>query len=230
MLLRFIWCIFLPTLCFCDLSLQENIKKSQPGDYAIYEVDKTTCAIIIKKISLPFVTVVEINSPKKNIKKPRQWIENGAEGNTSWLEYTVDIESIRIIDCYSRSQKSQVLMNKEDSFFLKLLELKFTHLQAENRKKIGPEPLSGEIDRRKVWSPPVLINAKRLKNVNVRAYGAKWPTDNSYLSGKQIHCYFSSALENFYLPYWIQLTDESEAAFNIRATDHGKFISLPENH
>jgi hypothetical protein len=71
------------------------------------------------------------------------------------------------------------------------------------------------------------VNGKKLDGIVFDAFEAKWPQDNTELSGKSVCLYFDRD-EKVTLPCWIQV-DNGEMAASLRAVDSGHKLP-PSNH
>ncbi|MBI5274578.1 MAG: hypothetical protein HY860_05950 [Chlamydiales bacterium] len=204
--------------------MDDRLASAKNGDFVVFQINQLITLIVIKKIEKERLYIEEICIPNTNhsIKDWKRWVEQKAPGHTSWISYQIDLTNKKINDAYSLTQKSKIALSAEDSFILKLFELSFDLIPDKNRRKIGPEPMDGSLDTRKIWTPLLVMEGKKISSPIIEATTATWPKDNSELSGKKIECYFFQEKDSFPLPFWIQITDDSEARFNIIGIDCGK--------
>lgn len=209
------------------LSLKEKFKVGESGDFIVTERDKTYTIYLFRSLEGSLLGLDEISMPshkkrKKIVWKP--WLEAGAKGATSYLQYTIDIDTQTVKKCYSKTRNAYVPVEGSDSLLLTLLTLDLKRIPLSERKKIGPPQNAGP-DMRKIWNPPHIINGKTLKFPRFGAYDATWPKDTTELSGKQIELYFDQKNPTFPFPYWIQISDWSNT-FKMRIVDSGRNVSF----
>jgi hypothetical protein len=213
-----------------NLTLKDKIKKATQGDFVVTYKNKTYTLLLVQKSNAESIILSEISIPKNKItfKKNfswKKWIDEDAPNNISFHIYEVDLNKNKIVKCFSISQNKWIFLS--DSFFYKLLSLPLKKLSLEKRKKIGPEPLNEEMDKRTIWSPPMIIDKKKRKKAKFDVFRTKWPKDASSLSSKVIYLYFD-AQSDFPFPFWIEL---STGNFDImlKVVDSGKGLTLKKN-
>jgi hypothetical protein len=130
----------------------------------------------------------------------------------------VDLQEKEIVEAYSFSRASW-LSQPNDNFLATLLRLPLTPLPKERWRRIGPAPLEGEMDLRKVWTPPLVVEGKQVTTGLFDAYETTWPEDNSELSGKGIQLYFDRE-KIIPLPCWMQI-DAGHITASLRVIDSG---------
>jgi hypothetical protein len=205
----FLIILFIPFFVFGN-TFKDKLQNAKVGSYIITYQNKTYSLLVVDKVSANQITISEINFIKskfKEIKSWKKWLDNGAQGNQSYISYTIDLEKNKIIDCYSHLRKAKLSINNDALPLSKLLTMPLTRIKNEDRRKIGPSPRFGEMDTRKIWSPPMIINGEKIKNANFDAFETFFPEDNSELSGKNIHLYFDKE-NKFPFPFWIQINTD----------------------
>lgn len=116
-------------------------------------------------------------------------------------------------------------LSSRDSLFSTLLQLPLKPIPEEKRRRIGPPPLSGEIDLRQVWEPPLVFEGKKKENARFNVFETVWPQDGSELAGKTISLFFDQ--ENIFpLPFWIQM-ETPHATAQVRTIDAGRNFTSP---
>jgi hypothetical protein len=156
----------------------------------------------------------------------KEWIAKGAPGHTSWVLYTVDLKKNRLKECYSFSNKTWISLENSEDFLSRLLTLPLAKMLREERRRIGPPPLAGEVDRRSVWNPPILIEGKKNEKSSFDVFKAKWPDDGTLLALCTIELYFDATRPTFPFPYWVEIKSP-HYAMPIRAIDSGVAIQSP---
>ena len=88
----------------------------------------------------------------------------------------------------------------------KLLNLKFTLIPENARKRVGPRASSGR-ESRPLWQPRMIVDGQPINGVLFDAWRTRWPADGSELSGKMIEVYLPKDTERYpaYFPYWLQI-------------------------
>jgi hypothetical protein len=215
--------------------LIDRMKYGQNGDYLVSEFNKMITLLSIRSITSDSFVLEEISIPSQSLKNHpsswAEWVRNKAPGHTSWSMTEIDLKSGEIIECYSFSRSSWIQLSSKDSFFSHLIQLPLQPLSADKQPRIGPPPPPGELDVRKIWTPPFCFEGKKRGNPLFDAYEATWPQDGTDLSGKTVILYFDRETR-FPLPFWIQI----EAAYgtaSMHAIDSGRklpspFASLPK--
>lgn len=173
----------------------------------------------------------EITVPAYRIKKEgfswKEWVGRGGEHHTSWTMYEIDLSKGKIREHYSFSKKGWLDVQLSDNILSVLLSLPFHLVEEKDRRKLGPPPNPGSLDRRSIWHPPLVIDGAFIREVPFDAWRAIWPKDGSELAGKRIEMYLPSE-DRYpsYYPYWLQISG-SFASAKIRVIDSGSQISSP---
>lgn len=220
----FLFIASFPLLFGADLQLKERLQKAKPGDFIVTEANKMITVLSIRSITPASLILEEISAPLQNLQqRPASWpawVEAKAPGHTSWSMIEIDLQNGQVIECYSFSRSTWVRLSQKESLFATLLQLPLKNLPQDKRRKIGPAPLAGEPDHRKIWNPPLVFDGKKIANPRFEVYETTWPEDGTELSNKEISIYFDKE-KKFPLPFWIQV-ETSHATAALRTIDSGK--------
>ncbi len=166
------------------------------------------------------------------------WYDEGSFSSLSTTEIEIDATSHEFQE--KNLGEKQIEEDSTLSYFLKTLfsnKVKVKLLFDSQRRKIGPTPLPGEIDVRKVWQPPLpLIHGKTFtpdkKAYKIDAFEIEWPQDGSDFEGKSAVAYYYSPLtkeidntSHFLscLPIWLE--SKGKTLFIFRLIDCRKGLS-----
>lgn len=214
-----------------ELILKENLQLAQPGDYLVISASKTQTLMHIHSKRNQFLSIEEITVPsnKSPSKNWKEWIQQGAPGNTSWVMYDIDLSSGEMTRYYSFSKKNWFEIPEADNFLYKLLNLKFVDIPDNARKRIGPKSDFGP-DMRSVWQPSMVVEGQTIKGIKFDAWRTKWPKDGSELSSKVIEVYLPSDSQRYpaYFPYWLQIQGTIGKA-KVRIIDSGSHLQSPRS-
>lgn len=215
-------------------NLKERLKKAQKGDYIIAKANKMTVLLAIRFFNETTIILEEITAPDHQLKKQPdswpEWIQKRAPGHTSWSMVEIDMKTGQVLECYSFSRGAWIQTSNKESLFASLLNLPLKKVEEKERRRVGPPPLEGEEDRRKIWEPNLIFEGKKINSPKFEVFEATWPQDETEISGKKVSMFFD---QNFFfpLPFWIQV-DSSHASAIFRVIDSGKklpsfYKSLP---
>lgn len=224
--------LFFITLFFASsltaLSLKDKLVKGEVGDYIITEQNRLCSLIRIHTLTLEKLIIEEISFPEasrpKNIK---EWLISGAKGHTSWSLIEINLSKTSVESCFSFTKNAWLVWSADDSFLLKILDIPFSPILDQERRRIGP-PVAEGLDTRKIWNPPLFFEGKKESSPQFSPFRLIYPKDGSLLSGKRIELFFNNRGDNFPFPYWGQITDESDAALKFRVIDSGRNLSSPK--
>ncbi len=107
-----------------------------------------------------------------------------------------------------------------------LLTLPFRPSRDNERKRVGPPPMPGEIDRRKLWKPQRILEGKKTKMTEYEVLRTKWPSDKTRLAGCIIEVYLDVNQPNFPFPYWMEI-QSPHYTFKLNTVDSGRGIQSP---
>ena len=222
--------IFLPLLAFCNNTFKDKLNLLQDGDYTVVLEKKIFYLYVVTKkensnIYLDEMTILKDDA--KDIKSFKNWAEKDLKKCSSHITYLIDLKNNKITDCYSRTRKTKIKIQNSDLFLTTLMKLYLKKIPDEKRQRIGSPPLNDEMDRRKIWYPPVKIDGILNKNLKLDSFETFWPKDKSDLSEQNVNLYFD--MENkFGFPYWIQInTTNFRVIFQV--VDSGKNLKILKN-
>jgi hypothetical protein len=210
--------------------LKERLKKAKSGDFFVAESNKMISILAIRSITAHSLILEEITVPASSL-NPRptswsDWIKKRAPGHTSWSMIEIDLQNHQMLECYSFTRSAWMQLSSQDSLIPILLSLPLAAVPESSQRRIGPAPMDGEADNRKIWKPPLVIHGLSMANTEFSVYEADWPKDSSQLSGNKVSLYFDRANHTPF-PVWIQI-DTSHATASLRVIDAGK--GLPSLH
>jgi hypothetical protein len=217
-------------LTVSEASLQERFSRATPGDYVVTAQEGHYSLLLIRAISQERLSLEEISVPAKHIDLKRlnwkKWVGEKAPGHTSWVVYEIDRSSAQLISCFSYSKNGWLYLDESEQFLTRLMRLPLEKIPETQRKKIGPQPLPGETDRRAAWNPPLVIEGKKVAKPIFETMRTKWPDDGSKLALCTIELYFSQADPTFAFPYWMEI-QSPHYAFKVRTIDSGRHLISP---
>jgi hypothetical protein len=206
-------------------SLKDKIIKGSSGDYVVAEQMGTYAVLLIRSLSDRYLLLEEIDVPTLNHDAEgswKEWISQDAPGHTAWVSYLIDLEQNKLIECYSHSKAAWLYADDPNNFFTRLMTLSLEKTPLDKRKRIGPPP-TGEEDHRALWTPAVIFEGKKIEKPSITAWSARWPYDNSIISGCEVELYFSG----FSFPYWIEIKSPHYKAA-VRTIDSGREMKSPK--
>lgn len=216
------------SLLFGADPFKERLEKAKSGDYMVAEANKTITLLAIRSHTPDSLVLEEISAPVSNLKKMpaswAEWVKEKAPGHTSWSMIEIDLSTGQILECYSFSRSAWVHVSQNESLIATLLHLPLKTIASHERKRIGPPPLNGDPDFRKVWNPPLIFEGKKVENALFDVFETTWPKDNTELSNQQVTLYFDRE-KRFPLPFWVQV-DTSHATAALRTIDSGKNLPV----
>lgn len=212
--------------------LRENMLKAEPGDYIVASQNKNFVVLMIYAKDGPILTIEEATIPENrvpsNFQSWKTWLADGAQGNTCWIRYRLNVQTGQMLEAYSFTRKSWFHFAHGDNILGKLIYLDFQFIAEKDRKKAGAQPGMGIADRRPMWQPRLVVEGQQLRGVPFNGWKSRWPNDNSDLSGKQIEIYLPIASNIYpsYFPYWLEVQGMTGSA-KVRIVDSGKGIKSP---
>lgn len=209
--------------------MKERLEKAKSGDYIVTEANKMITLLAIRSHTSDALILEEISAPVSNLKQMpaswAEWVKAKAPGHTSWSMIEIDLQSGQVLECYSFSRSAWVQVSQNESIMATLLDLPLKPVASDERKRIGPPPLNGEPDFRKIWNPPLIFERKKVENAHFDVFQTTWPKDGSELSNQQVILYFDQE-KRIPLPFWIQV-DTAHATAALRTIDSGKNLPAP---
>ncbi len=207
-------------------TVKDRFLESNPGDFVVFVHDKYMTLLLIDESSPKNLVIEEITAPSSVLKviggNWQNWIDNNAPQSTSWTTTKISLENDTIEYVYSFSNNKLYPQENTVSFLPTLLSQNLIPIPFNMRKLSGPEPLEGETDFRKVWTPKITFNGKNIEG-QVSAYSIIWPKDDSDLSEKKVDLYFSDKALKFF-PYWVEIQGKF-AKVKLFVIDSGKGLS-----
>ncbi|MEC7838805.1 MAG: hypothetical protein VX777_02055 [Chlamydiota bacterium] len=214
--------------------LKENFTKAKVGDFIVTSQNKMFSILHVKDKSSDSLVLEEITAPGNKIPRNkytwREWVENDAPGNTSWVIYHLNTDTGNIDGSYSYTKNTWFKLREDDNFLSKLLSMEFYHVPHSERKRVGPRGASPAMRQsRQIWQPRMIVNGQVIPNVNFEAWKARWPKDGSELAGKLIEVYLPEESDRYpsYFPYWLQISGMIGKA-KIRIIESGGDLVSPK--
>jgi len=214
------------------LSLKDNLKRAQTGDYIVTSQSKTYTLLHIVSKNSNLLTIEEVSVPGSQLNLTNfswaDWLRNGAPNHTCWMSYTIDTNSGQMQDSYSYTNNAWYRVKMKDTYLPTLLKLNFTPISERERKKVSSPLSEGGTGGKVTWNPPMIVGGKRIPNVRFDAWRAYWPKDNSELSDKIVEVYLPQESERYpaYFPYWLQVSGVVGSS-QMRIIDSGSGLVIP---
>lgn len=217
------------TVVFCEqaeMMLRDNLVKAKPGDFLVTAQNKNYTVLLIRSKENNLLNIEEITVPMSRIPNEgfswRNWVQQGAQGNTCWLMYTIYLPTGTLQQVFSFTKNEWVVIPQSQNFMSTLLNLRLKQIPFDERKKVGPPPASDSPDRRTDWQPRLVVDGQTIKGVVFESWRTKWPKDGSELSGKIIEVYVPKENDKYpsYFPYWLQVSGVIGNA-KVRIVDSG---------
>lgn len=220
---------FISLGAFLDASLylRDNLKKAKAGDFIVTMQGKTYSLLHIDATTDQTMTIEEITVPVHKICRSqfswRNWVEQGAPGNTSWVRYTIDLHTAEMKDYFSFTKNQWFEPPKQNNFLSTLLNLQLEYIPLVQRRKIGVSIRSAARDKRPIWQPQMIVDGRIVDCVTFDAWKTCWPKDGTDLSGRTIEVYTprENGAYSSYFPYWLQISGVVGNA-KIRIVDSGQ--------
>ncbi len=225
-----IFFLLLTSLIYSDVTIKDRLIKATPGDYIVTAQGSNYSVLLLRSKEGSRVVLEEITVEQSKIdtKKTtwKKWIESKGPNAISWTAVALDLEKQLLTQCYSYTDKQWLIIEEADYLFKNLLSLPFRPTRDNERKRVGPAPMPGEIDRRKLWKPQLTREGKKSKGAEYEVLRSKWPADKTQLAGCIIEFYLDAANPTFAFPHWIEV-QHPHFTFKIRAIDSGSSVSSP---
>ena len=209
-----------------SLQLKKMFSRAFPGDFVVFSQQDVYMLWHIQDYNEGILTIEEISVPhfaKDSLNLSwKDWIKQGAKGNISWLMYEFDLNRGVVREFYSFTREAWLNPEALQSFLSTLLNVSFSPIPNEYRKRLG-FAAEGFEAKRPLWHPPLIVNGNRQEGVTFSAWRGTWPKDGSEIAEKKIEIYLPE-IEGpypYYFPYWISFGN----AFHklpLRVVDSGK--------
>lgn len=213
-----------------QLVLRDNLQKAKAGDYIVVARNKNFTVLLIadhQSNRLVFEEItVPVNQIPSQIASWKNWVENGAPGNTCWIRYDIDLKSGQMNGLFSYSTGNWYDTTTADNWLTTLLNLQFYRVPDRERKKTGAH---ATINNPAYWQPKMIFEGQQLDGVNFDAWKTRWPKDSTDLSNKVVEIYLPQDNDRFpsYFPYWLQISGLVGKA-KVRVIDSGRDLASPK--
>lgn len=213
-----------------ELFLRDNLKLARVGDFIVTAQNKTYTVLLIDQINSDAIAIQEITVPINRINLAKfswkNWIKQGAPGNTCWVRYVIDTSTGQINEYFSFTKNGWYSISEGDNFISTLLNLRLRKVPLEERKRVGPTPPDAVTDRRPYWQPKLIFEGDEISGVAFDEWRTFWPKDGSELSGKIIDVFVpqNNGIYPTYFPYWLQVSGIVGKA-KVRIIDSGRGVS-----
>jgi len=213
-------------------TLREGLAKAQVGDYIVTAQGKNLTLLHISQLQGTLLTLEEITAPSSRVPQPQQWkewIQQNAPGNTSWVVYTLDLRDGQMASVFSYTRNSRFQIPDADNFLSHLLNLQLEKVPEERMRRVGRSQNYGGANWRDIWQPLLVFEGTPLPGVLFYQWSARWRKDGSDLSGKWIDLYLPAQEGPYpsYFPYWLQISGMIGKA-KIRIIDSGTHMVSPK--
>lgn len=211
-------------------TLKDNLQQAIPGDFLVIAANKTITFMHIYEKQNGVLIVEEIAVPEG--RKPqqmswREWVQQEAPGNTSWVMYEIDLPTGRMLRYYSFTKQGWFEIAEADNFLSKMLNLRLSRMPDKDRKKVGTKIFATDDSR--FWQPSLVVDGTIIRGIKFDAWRTRWPKDNTDLSGKIIDLYLPQDKQAYpsYFPYWLQINGTVGRA-KVRIIDSGSQLKSPK--
>ncbi|MBM3198857.1 MAG: hypothetical protein FJZ58_06350 [Chlamydiae bacterium] len=220
------------SVCLFSFKMADRLQEAPQGSYLLTEQNKTQALLFIREKTETTILLEELVFPVtlsfESSLQITAWLEKGAPGHYSWTQYEVDRATCELTERYSLSRRSFLPLEKgSDHFFSTLLNLPLQLVSPSERKKIGPAPSGGEMDRRPLWAPPIKLQDKKVRPP-CDAWKAAWPEDSSLLSSCHITLYFPQEKTLSLFPLWIEASN-GHIAYAVHTLATGILPNVPSS-
>ncbi|MBS0629361.1 MAG: hypothetical protein JSS30_03950 [Verrucomicrobia bacterium] len=222
--------ILIFSIGYSNTTLKSRLIRGTPGDYIVTAQGENYSLLLLRSIDSNRLILEEISIEQENVDLKKinwkNWVENKAPRAISWTALVFDLEKNSLAQCYSFLEKQWVFIDESDYFVKELFTLTLRPTRDTERKRIGPPPEGGEIDRRKMWCPQFIFNGVKQKKTDFEVLRAKWPNDKTRLAGCILELYLDPEQPNFPFPYWMEV-QHPHYTFKVSTIDSGSGINSP---
>lgn len=203
--------ILFPVLLQGEIYLKQQLSNSKKGDFVVTMQQKDLTVWHIQDRSPTAVLIEEVTVPCSRAHLPnnswKEWFQKKCPCHTSWLVYTLDMKTGKLLSYYDVDQQRYLSVKMEDPFLTTLLNLPFYEVPLNGRKRVGSFFDSPD-DPRTYWQPPMIVDGVQIENVFFDHYRTAWPHDRTQLSGKTVDIFLPKPGSPYptYFPYWLQIS------------------------
>ncbi len=209
------------------ITLKYFLSKAPVGEFVVTKIGKTLTLVRVASNQGGYLLLEEISFAEKMLPelegKWDLWLKNKAPQHLSWNLIEIDLNNSAISEMYSITQNKHLKISLQESPIASLLDQPLSKIPNQNRRKIGPQPSDGEIDTRKIWTPPYIFEGKKVQDCSIEAHRATWPKDMSALSDRPITLYFDSK-NQIHFPLWID-AETTHVIGKIQILDSGQNLT-----
>ena len=211
--------------------MQEKFAHANAGDFIVTAQEGHYSLLSIRSLTDKTLLLEEITVPCKQIHLKtidwKKWAAEEAPGHTSWTLYEIDRTSGELIECFSYSKNGWLYLDSSEQFLPRLMRLPLEWVPSTQRKKIGHKA-AGEVDRRSLWNPPLVVEGKKVTKPAFDVFNAHWPDDGSKLATCVIEIYYAKDQPDFPFPYWVEV-HSPHYTFKMRTVDSGHHLVSSKN-
>lgn len=222
--------LLITSFAFSNTTLKSRLIRGTPGDYIVTSQGAYYSLLLLRSIDASRLVLEEISIEQSNVDLKKiswkNWVENHAPKASSWTAIVFDLKKNTLDKCYSYHENQWLYLDDSDYFVKELLSLTLQPTRDNERKRVGPAPESGEIDRRKLWAPQFTLEGVKQKKTDYEVVRAKWPTDKTRLAGCIVELYLDPQRPNFPFPYWMEV-QHPHYTFKVSTIDSGTGIISP---
>lgn len=218
-----------------NIFLKDKLAEAEPGSYIVLEQNKIFTFLHIYSKEGGKIILEEVSIPASSFQSYRcgfkEWFESGAPGHTGWLLSEINLKTGMIEEAFSFTHQGWVDMSDSSVFLNTLLNLSFSEVPAQERRRVGSPPGYNRPDHRPIWHPRLIVEGQCIPRIPFTAYKARWPSDSSELSRKTIEIYLPDPSAGYwypaYFPYWLEVDGKIGSA-KIRVVDSGLSAESPK--
>lgn len=216
--------LFLSSFLHGELLLKKHLEQAEVGDYLITERNKNVTALWITGKQGHLLRIEEITIPQEHFPSSiptwREWLAQDAPRHTSHLIYEMDLNTGKMVNCYSFTEEQWISLSCHENLFSQLLTLPFQFVPERERRK------TGSITSSSYWHPRMVVDGEIVPQVPFSCWKCSWPQDGSDLAGKVVQIYLPEDSTHYpaYFPYWLQV-DALTGKARVRVIDSGRKLS-----
>jgi len=209
------------------LSLKEKLSDAVPGSYVVTAQNKSATFFFIRSVEKNKLLMEEVSIPMSRAPMDwKGWFESGAPGHTLWTSSLVNLDKGELEETFSFTHEGWIDQSEANAFFATLLNLSFREIPEENRKKVGFPPKHGQLDKRTLWQPRLIVNGEVVEGSYFTAFETRWPNDRTDLARRRIEVYFPEESGAFF-PHWIEV-DGKVTTVQLHVIDSGTSARSPK--